>query len=107
MTFRGGSKTYIEALERTLPQTQRIHRSTPVRSLVRETAGTISLRTASKQVEMFDHVVLATGARESVGILGKSATAREKNVLKKFDTTQNLCVLHSDISVSDLSETNF
>ena len=50
--------------------------------------------------ERFDHVILDTDANTALPILERSASDVERETLKHFHTTENVCVLHSDESVS-------
>lgn len=51
----------------------------------------------------FDDLVLAIHAEQALKLLGDSATALQRTVLTCFKTRRNVCYLHSDTSVSNLS----
>lgn len=55
---------------------------------------------ADGSVADFDHVVLAVHANEALTILGQGATTMERDILRHFHTSENICLLHSDMSVS-------
>lgn len=98
-SFRHGSKTYVDAFLKTLRPNQHVHLNASVKSVVRQDDGTVSLISGDGTVQTFDHVVLAVHANQALDILGSGATFLEKDILGKFKTTRNVCVLHSDESV--------
>ena len=61
--------------------------------------GKVVLTTQSKWTDTYDHVILATHGDEARRILGDEATSEEKNILDSFQTSKNIAVLHSDLSV--------
>lgn len=61
--------------------------------------GAVSLIYGEEVIQTFDHVVLAVHASQALDILGSGASLLEKDILGKFKTTRNVCVLHSDESV--------
>lgn len=48
----------------------------------------------------YKHVVLAVHAHQALCLLGDGATELEYTILDTFKTSQNICYLHSDESVS-------
>ena len=66
---------------------------------MRQRDGTVDLEVIDGSVDVFDHVVLAVHANEALRILGKGATTMEREILGHFHTSENVCVLHSDMSV--------
>jgi len=91
----GGSRRYVERL--VAPFRGRIRLSTPVAS-VRRVAGGVLLRTARGEEELFERVILATHADQSLRLL-VDATAREREVLGAFAYQANDVVLHTDARV--------
>ncbi|WP_445150063.1 NAD(P)/FAD-dependent oxidoreductase [Baekduia sp. Peel2402] len=87
--IQGGSKRYVEAL--TQPFADRIRLSTPVRAVVRDEDGGVTV-----DGERFDHVVLATHADTTLKILGDDATPQERELLSAFPYAPNEAVLHHD-----------
>ena len=98
-TVTGGSRSYVNAFSKRVSPRHRIKLSTAIRSIRRLESGRVALQSAAGESEIYDHVVLATPARTSQTILGESATKAERDILSKFITTRNTCVLHSDPTV--------
>ena len=98
-TIKYGSKAYINAFLKSIPPSHHIHLETPIESCVREGDGKVCLRLANGPIETFDHVVFAVHANQALAILGQGVTPMEYEILKHFRTSENVCVLHSDISV--------
>jgi uncharacterized protein len=90
-TVRGGSRQYVNALLRTLPDARLNHR---VQSLQRQ-AHRVSLHSAHGS-EAFDAVVLACHAPQALQVLGAAAHATERAVLSPLRTQPNEAVLHTD-----------
>ncbi len=90
-TVRGGSREYVKALLRTLPDARLNHRVLAVQ----RQAQTLVLRSAAGQ-EDFDAVVLACHAPQALQLLGDAATAGERAVLGPLRTQPNEAVLHTD-----------
>jgi predicted NAD/FAD-binding protein len=88
----GGSRSYIGPL--TTSYADRIHRSTPVVELRRE-SGHVYLRTAAGDEQVYDRVVLACHSDQARALL-VDATARERELLTAFEYQRNLAVLHTD-----------
>ena len=76
-----------------------VHLDAPVKSLARHHCGKIRLVTVDGTADMFDHVILAVHANQALRTLGESATPAEKETLKHFRTSRNVCALHSDLAV--------
>ncbi len=73
--------------------------NTPVRSLANEQNGKVRLTFRNGKSELFDHVVLATHGDEAFSIIRDSATAQERDIMSKFQTSENVAILHSDLSL--------
>lgn len=102
LTIPGGSRTYLDAL--VAPFRDRIHTSTPVRS-VRRAADGVHVTTAAStrpdaetHRERFDKVVLACHSDQALRLLGEG-TSIEREVLGALRYQSNDVVLHSDARV--------
>ena len=102
-TIEHGSKAYVDAFHKSLKLHQRVHLNRSVKSIRRRDEGCIDLTFADDVVETFDHVVLSVHANQALRLLGECATKSEREILPHFRTTRNVCILHSDESVSCLS----
>lgn len=92
-TVDGGSREYVRRLTRTF--VDRIHRDEPVIAVAREPGG-VRLRTRrGVWTGLFDHVVLATHADQSLRML-LAPSETEQRLLSAFPYTRNLAVLHRD-----------
>lgn len=109
MTLPGGSKNYIDAIMRDFPR-EKVHCGRAVREVESVTVdGTGMGRSGRNMVvvrfedgteEEFDHVVMACHGDTTAEILKRHGTDREREVLSCFRTSENVAVLHSDLSVS-------
>ncbi|KAF2794310.1 FAD/NAD(P)-binding domain-containing protein [Melanomma pulvis-pyrius CBS 109.77] len=97
-SFRNGSKTYVDAFQRQLPQNHTLHLSTSVQRVTRSEHGA-SIELADGTTSQYDHVVLAVHANQALWLLGHGATELEKQILGAFKTSRNECYLHSDTSL--------
>ena len=97
MTIPGGSKQYIDAVLRDFPK-DRVHLSAKVTGLTPTKSGPVVL-TANDKDRTFDHVILATHGDQALDILRPVATAEEVDILSGFQTSRNVAVLHSDLSL--------
>ncbi len=93
-TITGGSRSYIPKI--TARFAERIHLSSPVRKIARESAG-IRVMTDADEA-MFDHVVLACHADQALTILD-APTDAEKQVLENLPFIDNQVVLHTDTRI--------
>lgn len=92
-TIIGGSRKYVQALLD--PIRDRVRLNCPVESVER-TGEQIKLTTSGGQTSLFDEVVFASHADQSLKMLG-DASARERDVLSAFPYQPNEAVLHTDI----------
>ncbi len=92
LTIPGGSKTYINAMLARF--TGQVRLGTPVVQLRRTPAG-IELGFNNQPREVFDHVVLAGHADQSLKLLSQP-TAQEREILGVFKYQPNEAVLHTD-----------
>ena len=99
MTIRGGARTYIEALTRDIRA--HIHLNRPVVQVSRlsdHVTVTSSIQGGGTQTEVFDQVVFATHADQTLSMLS-DATAEETRILSAFLYQANEAVLHTDVSL--------
>jgi predicted NAD/FAD-binding protein len=95
LTIPQGSKIYIESVMQDIPD-ERVHLNCPVTGVVRR--GGKVVVTSLRGEEEFDHVILATHADTSLGIL-RDATNLERDVLGDFEFSRNVATLHTDLDV--------
>ncbi len=93
-TVDGGSREYVERL--TEPYLDRIYFG-GVRS-VQRTANEVFVTDQAGNRQVYDHVVFATHADETVALLS-DCDPREQSLLGKWRYTPNRAVLHSDPSL--------
>jgi len=94
-TVEGGSATYVSAIAAALPD---VRQGQPVVSVSRSATQGAEVRTQDGDVDVFDHVVIATHADEALGLLA-DPTPQEKQVLGAFEYSANETVLHTDASL--------
>ncbi len=94
-TVTGGSREYVRRVLGSVGG--RVRLSTPVRA-VRRTPTHVLVADSRGGIEPFDHVVLATHAPASLGMLGPDASPVERRVLGAFGYQPNRAVLHRDPS---------
>ncbi|KAI1611758.1 hypothetical protein EDD37DRAFT_419052 [Exophiala viscosa] len=97
LSIPGGSKGYIDAVLRAFPQS-RMHVKSRVTALEPTETGSIVL-TANGKDQEFDHVILAIPADQALKILQPTAKKEEVEILGGFQTTRNVVVLHSDLTL--------
>jgi predicted NAD/FAD-binding protein len=93
-TVSGGSRTYVDAIARTLGEN--LHLGLGARSVRRLPEG-VEVRTDDGEVRTFDRVVIATHADQALALL-EDASEDERRVLGGFDYATNDAVLHTDSS---------
>ena len=98
-TIENGSRSYIDAFQKTLPSNHHIHLNETIDGMKRQTDGRVEISHGGGKTQ-FDHVVLAVHANQALTILGDEATMLEQSILSKFHTSSNICILHSDTSAS-------
>ncbi len=92
----GGSRRYVEALSARFRE--RIHLSTPIKTVKRTPAGVI-LRDAAGHEHRFDQVVIAAHADQALAMLGPDASFDERRILGAFRYEENRAILHRDPSL--------
>jgi predicted NAD/FAD-binding protein len=93
-TIPGGACRYVERLASPL---QRVHTSTPIARVLRH-EDHVLVETAHGEREVFDHVVLASHADQSLRLLA-DASAAERQILTAFPYQANRVVVHTDTSL--------
>ncbi len=91
-TVDGGSVEYVRKLESLIGDDIRL--ATPVSAIMRRPDG-VEVRDATGASDVFDHVVLATHADQSLGMLA-DADDQEHEVLGAFRYSRNRALLHKD-----------
>ncbi len=94
-TVDGGSREYVKRL--IPPFAERIHLNTPVRN-VRRVGQTVEITTERFGTQVFDRVILASHADQSLRLL-EDATALEEEVLSAFKYQANHTQVHTDAKV--------
>ena len=97
MTIPGGTNQYIDAVLKDFPK-DRIHLKSKVTKIVPSKSGSVTISVSGKE-ETFDHVILATHGDQALHILKPAATEEEVDILSGFQTSRNIAVLHSDLSL--------
>lgn len=97
MTIPGGTQQYIDRVMADFPS-DRVHLQSKVTSLIPAKSGAVFL-SVKDQVEVFDHVILATHGDQAFEILGHAVNDQEKEILDGFKTSRNVAILHSDLSL--------
>jgi len=91
-TILGGSRVYVSAL--LAPLGDRVRLRTPVQCVTRSDFHVV-VKPAAEAAEIFDHVVFATHADQTLKLL-TDATAPEREILSAFPYQKNDAVLHTD-----------
>ena len=94
-TVDGGSKVYVNKIIEKLGVSAVKNRS--VVSINRNNGG-VNLTFSDGLVENFDHAVICCHAPDAMKMV-TNKTPQESNLLKKFKTSQNRTILHSDKSL--------
>lgn len=98
LTISAGSKAYIDKVMRGFPPNH-LRLNTKVTSVTNEKDGRVCLHSEGRHSEVFDHVILATHGDQAYSIIRGSATPVEKEIMSNFHTSENVAVLHSDLSL--------
>lgn len=94
-TVTGGSRSYVDRIVKQLPA---VRTGTPVRSVLRTSAGA-EVRDDGDAVAAFDRIVIATHPDQALRLLGDDATTDERAVLGAFAYSRNETWLHHDTSL--------
>ena len=93
-TVTGGSTSYVQEMLKSIDD---VRLGAGVASIRRENGG-ITVTDLTGQRERFDEIVIATHADQALRLLA-DPDEQESALLKAFDYTDNLAVLHSDTSL--------
>lgn len=93
-TVTGGSRAYVR---RAIKEVTSVHTDRAVASVRRGGTG-VDVTDVHGVSETFDHVVFATHADVTLGILGEDASDEERRILSTFRYDRNEVVLHTDVS---------
>jgi uncharacterized protein len=94
-TIEGGSARYVDAI--TAPFRERIHLSTPVQQIQRDTDH-VTLTASGRPPERYDHVVIATHSDQALAMLS-DPSEQETELLGSIAYQHNEAVLHTDASL--------
>ncbi|KAI2784090.1 hypothetical protein F4815DRAFT_441750 [Daldinia loculata] len=97
LTLENGAKSYVNAVMRGFPPNH-LFLKTTVKHLSNDKDGLVRLHLENGKTEVYDHVILATHGPQAYQIIKPSATAKERAIMSSFETSENTCVLHSDLS---------
>ncbi|KAI0385326.1 amine oxidase [Hypomontagnella monticulosa] len=97
LTLENGAKSYIDAVMNGFPPNH-LFLKTAVKHLTNDRDGRVIMHLENGKTEVFDHVILATHGDQAYQIIEPSATPEEKAIMSSFKTSENTCVLHSDLS---------
>ncbi|KAK0639252.1 amine oxidase [Cercophora newfieldiana] len=98
LTIRAGSKAYIDKVMRGFPPNH-LFLNTKVTRLTNESDGRVRLHTSNGSSDVYDHVILATHGDQAYSIIKDSATTEEHDIMSNFQTSENIAVMHSDLSL--------
>ncbi|GAW13171.1 hypothetical protein ANO14919_025490 [Xylariales sp. No.14919] len=98
LTLANGAKSYVDAVVRGFPPNH-LFLKTAVKHLSNNENGQVRLHLENGKTEVYDHVILATHGDQAFQIIAPSATEEERAIMSTFQTSENTCVLHSDLSL--------
>lgn len=90
----------MDSFQRSLPPRHQLHMGAAVQKVTRVEGGPVLDFADERPRKTYDHVVLAVHANQALRLLGDQASSLERKVLGSFKTSENICYLHSDTSVS-------
>ena len=93
-TVKGGSKEYVKRLTDSYKESIRFEKV----SAIRRKVDGVEIQSYTNDVEIFDHVVIATHADEAFLLL-EDPSPREKDLLSSWKYTRNQAVLHNDYNL--------
>ncbi|KAI0518212.1 amine oxidase [Xylaria bambusicola] len=96
--LENGAKSYVDAVMRGFPPNH-LFCKTAVKHLSNNENGQVQLHLENGKTEVYDHVILAVHGDQAFQIIAPSATEEEKAIMSNFRSSENTCVLHSDISL--------
>jgi len=95
-TIQGGARNYVAKLSQ--PFRQQVRLRTAVGAVERH-GDAVTVQLADGTAEKFEHLVFACHSDQALRILGKHATATERELLSAFPYQENNAVLHTDSRV--------
>jgi predicted NAD/FAD-binding protein len=98
LTLKEGGQSYVDAITKGLPSSH-MFLNTPVKHVTNDADGRVRLHLENGHSETYDHVVLATHGDQAYSLIKGSATDEEKSIMSCFKSSQNVAVLHSDLSL--------
>ncbi|KAI0401409.1 amine oxidase [Xylaria palmicola] len=98
LVLANGAKSYVDAVMRGFPPNHLFLNAT-VKQVSNDDDARVWLQLEDGRLDVYDHVILATQGDQAFQIIGSSATPEEKLIMSVFRTTENLCTLHSDVSL--------
>jgi len=94
--IQGGSKSYVEKLTESFKSNIKLN--TPIES-VRRLKNTVKVKPVGQEEQTFDYVFFACHSDQALTILGKDATAAEREILGAIPYQENTVYLHHDRSM--------
>ena len=94
-TVTGGSREYVTRLVTALKG--KVHKNSAAQKIIPQGDGRILVRTIDDKDHLFDQVILACHADETLSLI-ESPTPDERDILGAFDYQDNRIVVHSDQS---------
>jgi predicted NAD/FAD-binding protein len=94
--IQGGSKSYVEKLTDSFKSNIKLN--TPIES-VRRLKNTVKVKPVGQEEQTFDYVFFACHSDQALAILGKDATAAEREILGAIPYQENTVYLHHDRSM--------
>lgn len=95
-TVCGGAKQYVDKLIE--PLRDKVHLNEPVLDIERQQGENTKVKVETKSgCQLFDHVIMATHADDSLRLL-KDPTHLEEELLSAFEYQENIAVVHQDES---------
>jgi predicted NAD/FAD-binding protein len=73
--------------------------NTPVESITNEDDGRVRLHLENGKEAVYDHVIIATHGDQAHALILPEADLEEKEILSGFQTSKNMVILHSDLSL--------
>ncbi|KAK0705028.1 hypothetical protein B0H67DRAFT_603982 [Lasiosphaeris hirsuta] len=98
LTIPDGSQEYIDKVMKGFPPNH-VFLNTEVTAVTNDTDGRVRIHFGPTHSEVFDHVILATHGDQAYSLIRDSGTDEERDVLSSFRTSENVAVLHSDLSL--------
>lgn len=94
--IQGGSKSYVEKLTESFKANIKLN--TPIES-VRRLKNSVKVKPVGQEEQTFDYVFFACHSDQALAMLGKDATAAEREILGAIPYQENTIYLHHDRSM--------